>query len=67
MGELTHELAAIDTPANRRAQLEELRDYGETMLDHPDPAAANRWLRSRFRLYIRANQVAAVEVLPRVA
>lgn len=67
VGELTHELAQVDTPADRRARLEDMRDYGEGMLDHPDPAIANRWLRQRFRLYVRNNQVCAVEVLPGVA
>lgn len=65
VGELTHELAATDTAEDRRVALEELRDQGERYLDHPDLAVANRWLRGRFRLYIAANAVAAVEILPR--
>lgn len=63
VGALAHELASNAAPQDRRAQLEALRDQGEAHLDIEDAAAANRWLRPRFRIYVAANAVAAVEVL----
>lgn len=61
--EISAQLATTPTKAQRREHLEEIRNAGLAMLDHPDTITANAWLRKRFRVYVANNKVQAVELL----
>lgn len=60
--ELEDQLAQTPTADKRRSHLEEIRDNGMKMLNHPDIATANTWLRRHFVLYVKANRVAEIHV-----
>lgn len=56
------QLLADDTArGTHRQRLEETATAGLAMLDHPDPAVANIWLRNHVRIWIDGYSVAAVE------
>lgn len=63
IADLEKQLASIPSRDKRRQQLEHIRNAGLEMLDHPDPATANAWIRLRFRVFVAANIVQAVELL----
>ena len=42
---------------SRRARLQKASELGAAMLDHPDSAAANAWLRSLLRVTVQRNRV----------
>jgi hypothetical protein len=53
-----HARAATEQQAgSRRARLQKASELGAAMLDHPDPAAANAWLRSLLRVTVQRNRV----------
>lgn len=61
--ELEQAIATTPTAENRRLRLEEVRDRGIEMLEHPDRRTANTWLRQHIILYIRDCQVYARQIL----
>jgi len=46
-----------NTYRGSRARLQKASELGAAMLDHPDPAAANAWLRSLLRVTVQRNRV----------
>lgn len=63
VAELEQTIATTPTAETRRARLEEVRDKGLQMLDHPDRKTANTWLRQHIILYIRDFKVYAREII----
>lgn len=61
--ELEQAIATTPTAENRRLRLEEARDYGLAMLEHPDKRTANTWLRQHIILYILDYKVHARQIL----
>lgn len=60
---LEDEIDATPTAEQRRSRLEEVRDKGLAMLDHPDTTTANAWLRQRFLLLVEGHEVVLIKVL----
>ena len=57
---LEKRLAESPNASQQRTTLEEIRDMGLGMLNHPDKKIANAWLRRHFKLVIADNKVAAI-------
>jgi hypothetical protein len=60
---LEDEIANTPTAEQRRSHLEEIRDKGLAMLDHPDAVTANAWLRQRFMFVVDEHEVVLLKVI----
>jgi len=61
--QLEDTIAETPTVEKRRSQLEEIRDKGIEMLDHPDTTTANVWLRRHFMFVAEMNEVVLVKII----
>lgn len=61
VAELEEVLASTPTSEIRRSRLEEIRDSGIEMLEHPDNFRSNRWLRAHIELVIAGYKVSDVQ------
>lgn len=62
IAQLENELAQVPTREQRRARLADIRDNGLEMIDHPDIATANAWIRRHYLFFVRENKVFRVHL-----
>ena len=57
---LLHDLAEIANKQNEADKLINAREYGLSMLSHPNEATCNAWLRTHIEIYAAHHRVAAI-------